>query len=49
VILKTYKDAKSYYMDGSTLVFNRPLGVNAIRWCCPRDMNSWAVPSRRRY
>src|SRR5271169_6489093 len=27
VILKTYRDAKSYYMDGNTLVFNRPLGV----------------------
>ncbi len=27
VILKTYKDAKSYYLDGKTIVFNRPLGV----------------------
>jgi hypothetical protein len=27
LILKTYKDAKSYYLDGSALVFNRPLGV----------------------
>jgi hypothetical protein len=27
VILKTYKDAKSYYLEGSTIVFNRPLGI----------------------
>jgi hypothetical protein len=30
LILKTYKDAKSYYRDGELIVFNRPLGV-------PRD------------
>ena len=27
LILKTYKDAKSYYRDGDTIVFNRSLGV----------------------
>jgi hypothetical protein len=27
VILKTYKDPKSYYLDGKTIIFNRPLGV----------------------
>jgi hypothetical protein len=27
LILKTYKDAKSYYREGETIVFNRPLGV----------------------
>jgi hypothetical protein len=27
LILKTYKDPKSYYLDGKTLVFDRPLGV----------------------
>jgi hypothetical protein len=29
---KTYEDAKSYFMDGSDIVFNRPLGVkkNAV-------------------
>jgi len=27
LILKTYQDPKSYYLDGKTLVFDRPLGV----------------------
>ena len=27
VIIKTYEDAKSYYLDGKTLVFDRPLGI----------------------
>lgn len=26
-ILKTYKDAKSYFTEGDTIVFNRPLGI----------------------
>lgn len=26
-IVKTYKDAKSYYRDGDAIVFNRPLGI----------------------
>ncbi len=30
VIVKTYKDAKSYHLDGKALIFDRPLGV-------PRD------------
>jgi hypothetical protein len=31
-ILKTYKDAKSYYPEGDLIVFNRPLGIrrNAV-------------------
>ena len=31
-ILKTYKDAKSYYTEGDAIVFNRPLGIkrNAV-------------------
>jgi len=31
-IIKTYKDAKSYYREGDAIVFNRPLGIrrNAI-------------------
>jgi len=37
LILKTYKDAKSYYREGDLIVFNRPLGV-------PR--NSVVLPSR---
>lgn len=27
LIIKTYKDAKSYYRDGDAIVFNRPLGI----------------------
>jgi hypothetical protein len=27
LILKTYKDAKSYFRDGDAIVFNRPLGI----------------------
>jgi hypothetical protein len=27
IIVKTYKDAKSYYVDGKTIVFKRPLGI----------------------
>jgi hypothetical protein len=27
IILKTYKDANSYYRDGNTIVFNRSLGI----------------------
>ena len=32
LIDKTYEDAKSYYLEGDTLVFNRPLGIkrNAV-------------------
>lgn len=35
VILKTYKDPKSYYMDGATLVFNRPLGIKRNKVVLP--------------
>src|SRR4030095_12117119 len=27
LIIKTYEDAKSYFLDGKTIVFDRPLGV----------------------
>lgn len=27
-IIKTYRDAKSYYRDGDAIVFDRPLGIN---------------------
>lgn len=27
LILKTYKDPKSYYREGDTIIFNRPLGI----------------------
>src|ERR1700743_3747291 len=35
VILKTYKDAKSYYTDGNAIVFNRPLGVKRNKVVLP--------------
>lgn len=35
VIVKTYKDAKSYYLDGKTIVFNRPLGIKRNKVVLP--------------
>jgi hypothetical protein len=35
VIVKTYTDAKSYYLDGKTIVFNRPLGVKRNKVVLP--------------
>ena len=35
LILKTYKDPKSYYLDGKTLVFERPLGVRRNKIVLP--------------
>jgi hypothetical protein len=35
VIIKTYKDAKSYYAEGRTVVFNRPLGVKRNKVVLP--------------
>ena len=35
LIVKTYKDVKSYYLDGSTIVFNRPLGVQRNKVILP--------------
>jgi hypothetical protein len=35
VIDKTYKDAKSYYLDGKTIVFDRPLGVKRNKIILP--------------
>jgi hypothetical protein len=35
IILKTYKDAKSYYVDGKTLIFNRPLGIKRNKIVLP--------------
>lgn len=34
-IVKTYQDAKSYYLDGATLIFNRPLGVKRNKVVLP--------------
>lgn len=35
LILKTYKDAKSYYRDGDAIVFNRPLGIKRNKVVLP--------------
>ena len=35
LILKTYKDPKSYYLEGKTLVFDRPLGVKRNKIVLP--------------
>jgi hypothetical protein len=35
VIGKTYRDPKSYYMEGKTLVFNRPLGIKRNKVVLP--------------
>jgi len=48
VILKTYKDPKSYYLDGTTLVFNRPLGVKRNKVVLPPgyEVVGLTVPSQ---
>jgi hypothetical protein len=48
VILKTYKDPKSYYLDGKTLVFDRPLGVKRNKIVLPAgyEIVSLTVPSQ---
>jgi hypothetical protein len=35
LILKTYKDAKSYYREGDAIVFNRPLGIRRNKIVLP--------------
>ena len=35
VILKTYEDRKSYYVDGKTIVFDRPLGIRRNKVVLP--------------
>jgi hypothetical protein len=48
VIVKTYKDAKSYYLDGKTIVFNRPLGVKRNKVVLPPgyEVVGLTVPSQ---
>ena len=48
VILKTYKDAKSYYLDGAALVFNRPLGIKRNKVVLPLgyEVTGLSVPSQ---
>jgi hypothetical protein len=35
IIVKTYKDAKSYYTEGNAIVFNRPLGIRRNKIILP--------------
>lgn len=35
VVVKTYQDAKSYYREGKTIVFNRPLGIKRNKVVLP--------------
>src|ERR1700723_3152761 len=35
IIVKTYKDAKSYYLEGKAIVFNRPLGIRRNKVVLP--------------
>lgn len=33
IIVKTYEDAKSCYLDGNAIVFKRPLGIESALSC----------------
>jgi hypothetical protein len=48
LIAKTYQDAKSYYLDGKTLVFNRPLGIKRNKVVLPPgyEVVGLTVPSQ---
>ena len=48
IIVKTYKDPKSYYLDGKTLVFNRPLSVKRNKVVLPPgyEVVGLTVPSQ---
>jgi len=48
VIIKTYKDAKSYYADGNMIVFNRPLGIKRNKVILPSgyEVVGLSVPSQ---
>jgi hypothetical protein len=48
LILKTYKDVKSYYRDGDAIVFNRPLGIKRNKVVLPPgyELVACNVPSQ---
>jgi hypothetical protein len=48
VIVKTYKDAKSYYTEGKTIVFNRSLGIKRNKVVLPAgyEVVGLTVPSQ---
>jgi hypothetical protein len=48
LIVKTYKDAKSYYAEGNSIVFDRPLGVKRNKVVLPLgyEVTGLTVPSQ---
>src|SRR6185437_12330101 len=48
IIIKTYKDARSYHAEGDALVFDRPLGVKRNKVVLPPgyEVVSLTVPSQ---
>lgn len=48
LILKTYKDAKSYFREGDAIVFNRPLGIKRNKVLLPSgyELVACNVPSQ---
>jgi hypothetical protein len=48
VIIKTYEDRKSYYVDGKTIVFDRPLGIRRNKVVLPAgyEVVGLTVPSQ---
>jgi hypothetical protein len=48
LILKTYKDVKSYYREGDAIVFNRPLGIKRNKVVLPSgyELVGCNVPSQ---
>ena len=48
MIVKTYKDAKSYYVDGKAIVFKRPLGIQRDKVVLPPgyEVVKLTVPSQ---
>lgn len=48
LIIKTYEDAKSYFVDGKTVVFDRPLGVRRNKVVLPAgyEVVDLTVPSQ---
>lgn len=48
LIVKTYKDAKSYHTDGDAIVFDRPLGIPRDQVVLPPgyELTSLSVPSQ---
>jgi hypothetical protein len=48
IIIKTYKDAKSYYREGDAIVFNRPLGIRRNKVVLPAgyELVGCNVPSQ---